>query len=126
MPSRSVRQAVQRIRLSKVELFPSALHGYKLLRLEPKVTSSLFHFLETTLKNRPMEWEPKYNLTPVTFTGSQFVSNDRQPENAKNAPAQEKKAQEPAKAKAGRGEPKQPAKNAPPEAPKPEPVDNAE
>jgi len=57
----SVRQAVQRVRLSKTEFFPSALRGYKLLRLEPKITSALFHFLETTLKNRPVEWEPKYN-----------------------------------------------------------------
>ena len=57
----SVRQNVQRARLNKVELFPSSLHGYKLLRLEPKVTSAIFHFLETTLKNRPVEWEPQYN-----------------------------------------------------------------
>ena len=54
-------------RLNKVELFPSSLHGYKLLRLEPKVTSTLFHFLDTSLKNRPVDWEPQYNLTPVTF-----------------------------------------------------------
>ncbi len=80
----SVRQAVQRVRLSKIELFPSALRGYKLLRLEPKITSALFHFLETTLKNRPVEWEPKYNLTPVTFGDPQLVKNDRQVENTKN------------------------------------------
>ena len=42
----SVRQLVERSRLNKVEIFPSSLHGYKLLRLEPKVTASLFHFLE--------------------------------------------------------------------------------
>jgi hypothetical protein len=80
----SVRQTVQRVRLSKIELFPSALRGYKLLRLEPKITSALFHFLETTLKNRPVEWEPKYNLTPVTFGDPQLVKNDRQVENTKN------------------------------------------
>ncbi len=64
----SVQQILQRTRLNKVELFPSSLHGYKFLRLEPKVTSTVFQFLDTTLKNRPVEWEPQYNLTPVTFS----------------------------------------------------------
>ena len=40
----SVQQVVQRTRLNKVELFPSSLHGYKFLRLEPKITSAVFHF----------------------------------------------------------------------------------
>ena len=71
----SVQQVVQRTRLNKVELFPSSLHGYKLLRLEPKVTSAIFRFLETSLKNRPVEWEPQYNLTPVTFGDPQMVLN---------------------------------------------------
>ena len=80
----SVRQNRAASRLNKVELFPSSLHGYKLLRLEPKVTSALFHFLETTLKNRPVEWEPQYNLTPVTFGDTQLVQNTKQADNAKN------------------------------------------
>ena len=127
----SVRQMVQRIRLSKIELFPSALHGYKLLRLEPKVTSTLFHFLESTLKNRPVEWEPKYNLTPVTFGESQLVKNDKQAENtksnAKNAPKNpEKRVEEPAKPKVGKAESKQPQNDIPPPAPQPEPPDKVE
>ena len=80
----SVRPTIQHIRLSKIELFPSALHGYKLLRLEPKLTSTLFRFLETTLKNRPVEWEPKYNLTPVTFGDLQLVKNDKHAEHKKS------------------------------------------
>jgi hypothetical protein len=79
----SVRQSVERSRLNKVELFPSSLHGYKLLRLEPKITSTLFHFLETSLKNRPVEWEPQYNLTPVTFTDAQMVQNTKLPDASK-------------------------------------------
>ena len=71
----SVRQVVQRTRLNKVELFPSSLHGYKFLRLEPKVTAALFQFLDISLKNRPIEWEPQYNLTPVTFGDAQMVLN---------------------------------------------------
>jgi hypothetical protein len=85
---RSVRQVVERSRLNKVELFPSSLHGYKLLRLEPRVTSVLFPFLELSLKNRPVEWEPQYNLTPVTFGDVQTVQNNRQ----SNAPMEKAKA----------------------------------
>jgi dienelactone hydrolase len=124
----SVRQAIQRVRLSKIELFPSALHGYKLLRLEPKITSTLVRFLETTLKNRPVEWEPKYNLTPITFGDSQLIKNDKQPANtkktaAKNVPKNpEKKAEALGKA---RPEPEQ-EKNVPPRAPQPEPPSKAD
>ena len=85
----SVQQSVQRTRLNKVELFPSSLHGYKLLRLEPKLTSAIFTFLETTLKNRPVEWEPEYNLTPVTFSEPQMVLNPK-PSDSRKDPAQAK------------------------------------
>jgi dienelactone hydrolase len=127
----SVRQAVQRVRLSKIELFPSALHGYKLLRLEPKITLALFRFLETTLKNRPVEWEPKYNLTPVTFGDSQLVKNDRQAENTKNNAKNvlknpQKKAEVPGKIKVEKAEPKQQEQNIPPQSPQPGPRDNVD
>ena len=122
----SVRQNVQRARLNKVELFPSSLHGYKLLRLEPKVTSTLFHFLETTLKNRPVEWEPQYNLTPVTFGDTQLVQNTRKTDNAKNKakaaiPTPEKKVEDGLKQKAEKAELNQPRKELPPKKPQPEP-----
>ena len=121
----SVRQTVQRIRLSKIELFPSALHGYKLLRLEPKVISALTHFLEMSLKNRPVEWEPQYNLTPVTFGDSQFVQNATQAENTKNkaknaTPGPERKAENSQQQKAA---PIQSKKNPPTPKPKTEPSD---
>jgi hypothetical protein len=79
----SVQQVLQRTRLNKVELFPSPLHGYKLLRLEPKVTTAIFPFLETTLKNRPIEWAPEYNLTPVTISDPQMVLNTKSPDTKK-------------------------------------------
>ena len=69
----SVRRLVERARLNKVELFPSSLHGYKLMRLEPKVTPAIMRFLEPTIKLRPIDWEPRYNLTPVTVSESQTV-----------------------------------------------------
>jgi Serine aminopeptidase, S33 len=80
----SVQQVLQRTRLNKVELFPSSLHGYKLLRLEPKLTAAIFPYLETTLKNRPIEWAPEYNLTPVTFSDPQMVLNTKAPDSKKD------------------------------------------
>ncbi len=82
----SVQQILQRTRLNKVELFPSSLHGYKLLRLEPKFTAPVFSFLETTLKNRPIEWAPEYNLTPVTYSDPQVVLNPKPTDGQKVQP----------------------------------------
>lgn len=92
-----VRPLVERGRLNRIEMYPSSLQGYKLLRLEPKITSALGHFLENTLKNRAVAWEPQYNLLPVTVTEIQAVRHIR-PEDAAARPAAEAKA--PAEARA--------------------------
>jgi hypothetical protein len=76
----SVRRLVERARLNKVELFPSALHGYKLMRLEPKVTPAIMRFLEPTIKLRPIDWEPRYNLIPVAVSEIQTVRHTQAPE----------------------------------------------
>jgi hypothetical protein len=128
----SVTQMVQRARLNKVELFPSPLHGFKLLRLEPKVTSVLTHFLDTTLKNRPVEWEPEYNLTPVTFADIQMVHNGKLQDTRQEQTTNSTKA--PAKNAGARPEPKnegnknvdaaaKPPLNTPPPPPTPEKPD---
>ena len=75
----SVRRLVERGRLNKVELFPSSFHGYKLIRLEPKVTAAITRFLEATVKLRPTEWEPRYNLTPVTVSDILTVQHPATP-----------------------------------------------
>jgi alpha-beta hydrolase superfamily lysophospholipase len=99
----SVRRLVERARLNKIELFPSSLHGYKLLRLEPKVSEAITRFLETTLKLRPTEWEPRYNLTPIQvseITTIRHNTAEEKPAAKKEQPrAQEKgKAEEKGKA----------------------------
>ena len=76
----SVRWLVERARLNKVELFPSSLHGYKLMRLEPKVTPAIMRFLEPTIKLRPIDWEPRYNLIPVAVSEIQTVRHTQAPE----------------------------------------------
>jgi alpha-beta hydrolase superfamily lysophospholipase len=88
------RPLVERARLNKVELYPSSLHGYKLLRLEPSVTSTLFHFLDTSLKGRAVDWEPVYNLLPVTFSDIQTVRHTRSGDVAKPDAKPKGKAQE--------------------------------
>jgi hypothetical protein len=103
---KAVRPFVERARLNKVELYPSSLHGYRLLRLEPKVTTTLFHFLDTALRARPVDWEPQYNLIPVTFSDIRTVRNTK--------PGDTPKTQ--AQAKAGDREQNVPAAAAKPKA----------
>ena len=91
----SVRRLVERARLNKVELFPSSLHGYKLMRLEPKVTPAIMRFLEPTIKLRPIDWEPRYNLTPVTVSEIQTVRHTQIPEKPAAKKGQAKAAEAP-------------------------------
>jgi len=112
----SVRQLVERVRLNKVELFPSSpLSGYKLLRLEPKVTSAVFRFLETALRGRALEWEPRLNLTPVTYSDIQTVAHTRPSEKLKNLPKD--LAKKPADAPKAEGAQKTKGEQAEPNAP---------
>ncbi len=96
----SARRVVERARLNKVELFPSSLHGYKLMRLEPKVTAAITRFLESTIKLRPTEWEPRYNLTPVTVSEILTVRHDVPEKPATKKDQAKEKAEAKAKAKA--------------------------
>ncbi len=70
---KAARPAIVRVRSNKVELFPSSLHGFKLLRLEPNVTAAITRFLDDSLKAKAEEWEPRYNLAPVTYSDIQTV-----------------------------------------------------
>lgn len=105
----SLSAALSSARLNKVELFPSSLHGYKLLRLESKVAQTLLRFFEPAIKLRPIDWEPRYNLTPVTVSDIQTVAHAAEKPAAKkgqpkaaeaakpaepNAPAKAKQAEE--------------------------------
>jgi pimeloyl-ACP methyl ester carboxylesterase len=71
----SVKAVVKRHRFNKVETFPSALHGYKLLQFEPNLTASITSFLEGSIKSKGDEWEGRYLLTPVTYSGIQVIKN---------------------------------------------------
>ena len=111
----SVRRLVERARLNKVELFPSSLHGYKLMRLEPKVTPAIMRFLEPTIKLRPIDWEPRYNLIPVTVSEIQTVRHTQTPVKPAAKKGQAKAAEAPkpkeadAAGKAGEAEEKKKA-----------------
>jgi pimeloyl-ACP methyl ester carboxylesterase len=71
----SVKATVKRYRSNKVETFPSALHGYKLLHFEPNMTSAIFQFLETTIKSKNDDWEGRYLFNPVTYTDIKLIKN---------------------------------------------------
>ncbi len=91
-PVKTVKIVVERARLNKVELFDTSLHGYKMLRLEPKATAVISRVLEGTVKFKAVEWEPRYNLTPVNIDNIQVVRNAKPLDAAKTkeaAPAQE-------------------------------------
>ena len=93
------RAVVERSRLNKVEAYPTSLHGYKLLWLQPKAASSIGKFLETTVKFRAEEYEPRYNLTPVEYKDVQLVRRAAPVDPAAAPPPAAKKAEEPAQAK---------------------------
>jgi alpha-beta hydrolase superfamily lysophospholipase len=76
---KAVKAAVLRPRTNKVELYPSSLHGFKLLRLEPNVTGTILKFFDETIKAKAEEWEPRYNMEPVPFTDVQILLNSRLP-----------------------------------------------
>jgi len=91
-----VRANVEKVRQNRVELFPSSLHGYKLLKLEPRATSVITRFLESTVKLKSAEWEPRFNLTPVVYTDIEVIRHatkaaEKDKDNAK-ARAKEKDA----------------------------------
>jgi pimeloyl-ACP methyl ester carboxylesterase len=94
-----VRANVEKTRQNKVELFPSSLHGYKLLRLEPRATSVVLKFLESTVKLRPVEWEPRYNLAPVTYSDVEEIRHIKRDDEGKAAEQEKGKEQEKEKGK---------------------------
>lgn len=103
-PVRAVRPLVERpaggMRLNRVELFDSSLHGYKLLWLEPRITSVITKFLEGTIKLKAVAvWEPRYNLTPVQYGDIQLVRGKTNPPAAAAAEKKDAAAADAAKAK---------------------------
>lgn len=75
-PVKTAQPIVERQRLSKVALFATRLHGAKLLRFVPKVPDAILRFLESTIKFRTDEWEPRYNLNPTPYTIGEVVVQD--------------------------------------------------
>ncbi len=71
----SVKAILKRYRSNQVEPFPSALHGYRLLRLEPNLTAAITKFLDGTIKAKADEWEGRYLLNPLTYTESKALPN---------------------------------------------------
>ena len=95
-----VRAGVEKTRQNKVSLYPSSLHGYKLLLLEPKAAPELVKFLEGTVRLKAVEWEPRYNLNPITYNDIQVVRHIKVDDKEKAKDAEKDKAQKKEKEKA--------------------------
>ncbi len=92
-PVLAAKPLVERSRLSRVEMFPTSLHGFKLLRLEPKAATAITRYLETNAKLRLDEWEPRYNLLPSTISDITTARNAKaKPVPKPPAPAVKKEA----------------------------------
>jgi hypothetical protein len=104
-PVRSVVPIVKRGQQNKVEFKDSQFHGYKLLKLEPQVTTDLVRFFEGTIKYKSSEWEPRYNLSPVTYSDIEVVKHD------KGREAEPKKEAAPAKKEAEKAKGAEPKAN---------------
>ncbi len=78
----SIKPIVKRYRANQIETFPSALHGYQLLRLEPGLTGSITKFLEATIKVKADEWEGRYLLDPIRFNEIKVLPNPVRPGDA--------------------------------------------
>ena len=95
-----VRADLDRSRSNKIETFPSSLHGYKLLRLEPGAAESLVKYLDSHIKLRAQDWEPRYNQIPVAYSDIQTIRRrpaDSPAEAKKKAEADAEKADPDAK-----------------------------
>jgi dienelactone hydrolase len=101
-PVRAVQPIVKRSPQNKVEFKDSQFHGYKLLKLDPQVTSDLTKFFEGTIKYKAGEWEPRYNLNPVAYSDIEVVrhAKSQEGEPAKEAAPARKEAEPKAKAEA--------------------------
>jgi pimeloyl-ACP methyl ester carboxylesterase len=96
------RPVIERSRVNKVETYPTSLHGYRLLWLEPKAAGAVVKFLDSTIKFKTEDWEPRYNLEPVAYNDVFAVTkaNTPAPATKKAADPAKKAAAEPAAKKA--------------------------
>lgn len=81
-------------RLSKVEELTTSLHGARLLRFEPGLVTKINRFLEQTVEFQKSEWEPRYNLTPVSYKLVEAVSKTAAQAASRAANANDKPAPE--------------------------------
>ncbi|MDX2038187.1 MAG: alpha/beta hydrolase [Isosphaeraceae bacterium] len=89
---KAVEAAVKRYRSNQVTLYPSSLHGYRLLKLEPELTRAVSRFLDETVKLRASTWEPRYNLAPTTYNDVKTIPNPSSKSAAGAAPKAVEKA----------------------------------
>ena len=80
-PSKAIlqktRDGLLKIRQNQVKLFPTLLHGYKLLQLEPGTIEAIDAFFDDTVKSKAIDWEPRYNMTPTPYSDIELVRHPK-------------------------------------------------
>jgi pimeloyl-ACP methyl ester carboxylesterase len=72
---RDNQRVIERHRLSRVGYLDTSLHGGRLLAFFPKVAPGVERFLDDPVKNRRVDWEPRYLLEPVAYDGVVLVAD---------------------------------------------------
>ncbi len=94
----ALRPTVERQRLSRVALTETRLPATNLLRFAPEATTPLIEFLDSTVKVRADEWEPRYNLDPVVYTNVRVTNLGAEGEAEAQPAAVPRRPQPPAEA----------------------------
>ncbi len=70
---RDNQRIIERHRLSRAAYYDTTLHAGKLLTFFPKLSTVVERFLDDPVKNRKVEWEPRFLLDPVPYDEIQLV-----------------------------------------------------
>ena len=70
---RDNQRIIERHRLSRAAFYDTTLHSGKMLTFFPKLTTIIERFLDDPVKNRKVEWEPRFLFDPVLYDEIQLV-----------------------------------------------------
>lgn len=106
---RDNQRVIERHRQSRAGYYDTSLHAGKLLTFFPKIATSIERFLDDPVKNRKIDWEPRFLLEPAAYGDIQLVADSGFAAAPLPGAAAKKAAQKQANAPAGEAAKKKPA-----------------